>query len=426
MARHLTKHPRQIEWTAQQLEDFKSLARDQIQRWRETLEPSETMLNILKEVAAYKEGQQADAQLWCFIFCMSALVHHEQVGGLNHRQVEDLFELAESILKVRGIQPKKSRLTSMYSDLHIIRSQLFRKQGDHWSAAWEQHLALRYSGGKPSGGKSFHDFAMGNRLIRMGCRRLAISYYAAALEKGAEPKLTSQQASRLELSRITGFRISGELDLAEALITSMLKVTPKDSRIGIDLHWERLCCEAQRSQDIRALMATTRRGLPHHTAGYVVEMVLWGLCMPKREGLKDLIILETLRRNKTLKVKVLGLFFEAVSSIQFCYDQTVPIEIRMRRLSQNLRRTHELISMDKELMIWLAAARCLVRLRSYEMAVLCMARYESLSLQSSDGECHDGLGVATDLFTADWFRHPERSASEEELFEEESKKSSGF
>ena len=416
MARQLTRPPRQVEWTVQQLEDFKARAKDQVLRWRSALEPSEILLHILKEVESYKEGQEAEAQLWCFIFCMSALVHHEQAGGLNSKQLHDLFELAESLLKVRGIQPKKSRLTSMYSDLHTVRSQIYRKQGDHWSAAWEQHLALRYRGGKPSGGKAFHYFAMGNRLFRMGCRRLATSYYAAAVNQSTSPPLATAQISRLELSRITNFRISGEVELAEALLTDARKKVHENDRIELDLKWEQLCCDVQRNHDIRPMLATTRRGQPHYSAGYVVEAVLWGLCMPKRECLKELVVLESLRRNKTLSVKSHGLFYESVIAIQNAYDHTIPIETRMRHLSEYLRRTPELISIDKELMVWLAASRCLVRLRSYEMAVLCLARYESLSLQVSDGLSHDGLGLARDLIDGEWFKHPDRCADDEELF----------
>ena len=152
------------------------------------------------------------------------------------------------------------------------------------------------------------------------------------------------------------------------------------------------------------MINATRRGEPLHESVFIIEQVLWGLCMPKREWLTEIVDLAALGRNKMKLVANLGLYFDVVASIQNAYDPSTPLEMRLDSLGSWLRRTPELVSIDKELMVWLAAARCLVRMRAYEQAILCLGQYERLSMTVSSGQTPDGLGLAQDLLHAEWFK----------------------
>lgn len=71
----------------------------------------------------------------------------------------------------------------------------------------------------------------------------------------------------------------------------------------------------------------------------------------------------------------------------------------------------EVISVDIELLIWLAATRCLARLHASELAVLCLAKYEALSRILSNGNSRDGLGIAADLYEFDWYKDQQSTAA---------------
>src|SRR5690606_16560517 len=85
-----------------------------------------------------------------YIAIIYALVYHERSGGLSEKEVDGLVDLASALLRVHGIKPKKSKLASLFGDIHLIRSQILRNEGRPWDSAWEQQKALYLAGPRPS------------------------------------------------------------------------------------------------------------------------------------------------------------------------------------------------------------------------------------------------------------------------------------
>lgn len=424
MSKFSLKTSQYQDWTIQLLEARKAQIKAEILDWRSTFSKQQTLAKILGRIKETNQKHDSDHYLSCIIYCISAAVHHEAFGGLNERQQAQIFEMADSILKVKGIQSKRSHFACLHSDLHTIRGQIKRKGGNHWVAAWEQHLAKRAGGQFYAAGQGYHDFSMGNRFLRLGSKKMALAYYQAASAEFEKTGNSNDSLLRIQINQILISRISGDVELAKVLIDNLRLRCGKDERLAIDLDWEQLCCQAQETGDLRPMLQATKRGLPHDKSSYIVEQVLWGMCFQKRDWLKELANLGALYRTKGGKVKSIGPFFDIVFAIQRAYDFSMPIDVRIKDLGEQLPRIPAIISVDKELLIWLAAARLLVRLRSYEMARLCLFRYEALSLTLTGGGKRDCLGLASDLLEAAWYEHPENAAeiSEEEQPQEKVRK----
>jgi hypothetical protein len=399
-------------WTITQHQSAKNEIGQLVRTWRSQLDPPGVLENILAKIESYKAKSGDDHYHYCFVYCVHALLHHENYGGLSAQSVSDIFALAEGILTAAGIEPRKSRLASLHCDIHVIRSQIFRKHGDHWSAAWSQLQAIRSCGTESDTNEAFQNFVMGNRLVRMGLFRQGNMFHQAALNSGSEKRLSPAQRQNIFLCQVTQKRLCGDVLGAEQMLASVnaIENDTRDAATAAafltDLQWERFCCHAQKHHEIQSMIAATRRGEPMYQAGYIAEQVLWGMCLPTREALQAIAKIESHIRNRTLRIRALGVFYEVTAAIQFAYDHTVPMDTRLRRLTEALRSVPELVTIDKEILAWLAAARCLVRLRNPQFASLCLGKYESLSLIVTEGTSNDCLGLAQDLVTATWHQVP--------------------
>lgn len=321
----MTKQPKRTYWTAHDITEAKAQARSQITNWRSNLTSDLVLINVLDQITLHNKSSDSNSSLNCFIFYISALVHHEKFGGLPRRRLDEIRELAGAILRAAGKGLKNSPLASLQSDLHIVQSQIFRKLGDHWSAAWEQHFVLRVAGDSLSGGIAFYKYVMGNRLMRMGHSGLALMHYAAAEQESGGPCLSVEQIERIKINKITINRISGRL--AEARYQINEAIDGRNSKaFAMQLAWEEACCDVQINGDAREIGNMVKRGKPHHSPGYLVEATLWGLSLRTRKDIKDGPNLDSLRRNKKLKIRDLGVLFEIVANIQQGYNHTIPLE----------------------------------------------------------------------------------------------------
>ncbi len=386
-----------IGWTQKQVDAEKAKIKKELDRAASSPGAPSRLESALTRLTALAEDDTPRGRLRRYIFAMSALVQHERGGGLSSREIDELVTLAYAILQAQGVRPRASRLASLFGDIHLIRSQIFRKQGEPWRAAWEQQVALQLAGEFPSGGLGFQLLAAGNRALRLGHARLALSQFAEGLEGG----LPEAAESRCQLARLHAAWLAGD---AQTLATAVAAgaALPLADDVKAEFAWNLLARGAAATGELAPLLSATRRGGTHAEATYVVEACYWGLAVESRSFVERLPRLGSMRRNKTLKPQRLGLWYEAGVVLQDCYDHDVPLTFRLRALSEVIERRQELLTVDKELLLLAAATRWLARSKAASLALLVLSEYRALSQRLSDGAAADALGVLKDLEVRSW------------------------
>lgn len=335
-----------------------------------------------------------------FIYIVSLLFHYRQGSGLGLPQVRKLADVAEAILRTQGVQPGVSTLAFLYGELHVALSQIYRKEGQHWVAAWEQNLSGHLSQRDPIGGAGFQALATGIQSARLGHSRLAVKSFVDAEAHGLPPSLHVR--SRLERTR--ALRLAGDLAAAHALAAESAILPDISDAEKRELAWEQLCCRAQEAGDIAPLMAAVRRGKSHYEYGYVLEASFWARSVETKQWLERVPKVKSITRNPALKPPQTGLFHKCAAMLEECYQYRVPFDVRLNQLGKILPRISQLVTMDKELLVWSSMARWLARSRAFTLAAFALGEYQALSLKLTAGKKRDALGVLGDVLERDWFR----------------------
>jgi hypothetical protein len=358
----------------------------------------ERLQRALQRVAALEDRQEPRAQLTRFVFVISSLVQHARFGGLSAAQVRKAAELATTILATEGITPGTSRLSFLHGELHLVLSQIYRKDGAHWHAAWQQYEAMTKARRSLPGGDAFQSLALGNRALRLGHARLALAHFARA-EAGP---LSPADLEKARLAHIKALRLSGNLDASEAL--SLMSMTMEMSADGHrELVWEGFCRGVVRGASPAAMLASVKSGRMHHDAIYLLEASLWTKALARREWMDKVISVRTMGKKPAIKPHRFGSFHALAALFDRCYDLETPLTFRIRDLGETLADAASLTTIDKELLAWVAAARFLARSRAFDHAALALAEYAGICLRLSDGATRDVLGVAGDLLERPWF-----------------------
>jgi hypothetical protein len=355
------------------------------------------MPHALRLAQAGSETLDPQVQLRAFIGVVSALVIEQNQPQLAPGQIRKLVQLAQSFLRVHGVEPGKGRSSSLYTDLHQALSLVYRRSGLHWRAAWEQQLAQHYAPreGDESG---FASLALASRAIRLGNAALAWRRFETALASGS---LSADQSMFAAIGKVRCLRLAGQADAAAAALTQL---NPVGSAAQREIAWEAMCLRLRRESDLAEILAATKdTSASHYTASYLLETFLWTRAVQSKRFLDSTVKLRTIKRKSELHVRQQGFFFEACSTVEQCEDTTYPLTHRLGVLGETLARVDELITVDKELLVLAAAARWLARSHQFDLARFTLSRYRLLSWQLSDGQNADALGIAADMLASDWF-----------------------
>jgi hypothetical protein len=141
----------------------------------------------------------------------------------------------------------------------------------------------------------------------------------------------------------------------------------------------------------------------HRHAGYMIEAFLWAKSVASRSDWTKMPSMRTLARYRDLEPANTGFFLEAARVIEDCYDDDASIELRLRRLGDVLTRVRELVTVDKELLVWAAATRWLARINFFPVAALALGEYEALSMRLSHWQHPDVLGIVSDMRRRRWY-----------------------
>lgn len=383
-------------WSLKQIEATKKEVKSALDRQNFSQAPTLRLNAALEEVAILGENDTSEGRLQRYIYIMSALVHHERHGGLTNNEVEKLVNLAYSILQAHGIKPRSSRAASLYGDVHLIRSQIYRKEGNSWKAAWEQQLALLLSG-KSHSADGLQNLIMGNRYLRLGDPILASQMYERSIKETPIPA----QYGRARFGLLQCNWLSGQaFDVA---LTKIESSWPED--VITEFAWHDLVRRCLLDQDFNPMMLEIKKSGHFYDATYIIEACLWCLAIENRSYIDRLPKLESMRRNKNLQPQRLNLWYDAARTLQQCYDYQIPLDIRLRSLSAVIDKRKELLSIDKELLLLAAATRWLARCKASSVALLVYSEYRALSFRLSGGISQDALNVLADMKERDWMTH---------------------
>jgi hypothetical protein len=225
------------------------------------------------------------------------------------------------------------------------------------------------------------------------------SYYEQA-ERGSPPRLRLEKA---RIGRMRTLRLKGEREAARELADETEKRFELSVDAAREVAWEKLCLDLSPSFDLKAMLAVTGRGQSHYGAAYIVEAWLWTRAVASDVWKKRIVTIRYLARKKSgVKPQALGTVYDLALALERCEDPHAPLGKSLKDLGKHLGRADRILSLDHELLIWVAAARWLARIESHTQAALALGRYKVLSLMLSHGKHPDVLGCAADLLTAPW------------------------
>ena len=141
------------------------------------------------------------------------------------------------------------------------------------------------------------------------------------------------------------------------------------------------------------MISATQRGGSHFSSSYLIETALWAMGMASRQWLERMPRLSSLARNTTLNLRAAGRAYQCARVLQDGYDFEIPLAIRLNALGNELAEAHSLVAIDKELLVWAAAARWLARSKAVGLADLAWRQYGELSRRLTSGRSDDSLGI---------------------------------
>jgi hypothetical protein len=383
-----------VAWTLRLIEDEKAKLRDSLAEFNKPDTSPAARLDFLSErIRDLDSDDTALGQLQRFITIIAVFLHHERFGGLTDRVIGGLTRVAEAILKTQGIQEKSSRLAFLHGELHLALSQVYRKDGKHWLAAWEQQLGYYSAKIDPAGGLAFQALAMGNRMIRLGNGPTALRLFTLA--ETSEPKPSVFERARI--NRILTLRLLTRCDEAANLASDSLKITTLHPEIRKEVIWENAVRTALQSGSLAPVCSLVSQGSTHHDASYLIEAGLYAKVFAQRAWMERLPKMKYLARKPNMHPQRLGYIFRCAAQLDDCYDYEIPIAVRLRKLGEILKNTNRLISVTGELLVLAAAARWLNRAHASDLATLVYDEYRALSMRLTGGQKDDSLGIISDI-----------------------------
>lgn len=342
---------------------------------------------------------QGDRPLRLLIAIISRLVlasrERERLQPEHHK----LAEYGRKILQVHGITPASSRVAFLHGEIDLVMSQLTKQSGRQWESAWLQQRAFHMSGASADDLSGTNALGMAIRAMRLGHSQIALAQF-----EYAEKALTNvQDFFRARLGRIQALRLVQNYDHADELSRDLKKNHDLPKIVEQEVIWEASLRKVQTDQDLTAITTLVNKKSPFFQSSYLLEYHFWARAIASKKWLERPIATHLLQRQKSLNVAAEGFFLKACRQLEACHDSAYPFVSRVDGLGAILANAHQVISIDRELLLWAAAGRWLMRNHAFGLASLVIAEYSSQSLRVSQGKTRDALGISSDMFDKEWF-----------------------
>ena len=320
------------------------------------------------------------------------------MGGLNRTQISRLSSLLIPYYSYREYSPKINPRFSIW-EVHLALSQIFRSDGEHFAASWEQQLSYQVSKRNPLGGEAYQALARAIRAFTLGQVDRAYQDYKTVKSIKCSTKMNEQAL----IGEIRCLRLKKDYESIGSLIDSYFEENIS-TRLALELEWELYCITASNEGDIEPMIRSVQKKGTHFQGVYILEAYLWALASSQRQWLARLPKLSTITRRKDLGVKDIPFFYKAVKCLLECQDSTVPFIIRIKSLGVIVKSTQDFVAIDRQMLFYVAAARWLAKSHSQTLAATVLGEYEGLSLKVSSGIHNDVLGLADDLIERQWYQ----------------------
>ncbi len=396
--------PRSQIWEKVRLETEKQLIHDQIDATIKNEDLEGRLKYILSKIAELEYDGSELSQLRGYIYIVSALAHHARFGGLNSKQVDRLAKLAKAILRVNGVIPSKSELSTLYVDLYSVLSHSYRRNGLPFKAAWDQRVCAQFLPKGLTKATAFQALSNGIFALRLGHAALALEEFDRAEKIG----LLSTHLGRVRIEKLRAMRLLLQFSEADTLTDVTLQTLSLSPSEKMEILWEQMCRQAQKTKDISNLITMVRGGKQFNESIYVQEAFLWTRIVDNRRWLEQFKTHKMLGRYANIKVQPTGYFRDCVKVIERCYDYSFPLMFRLDEASTIVQNTNRLVSIDKALLVLLSVIRWLTRSKAHSLARLVWEQYRGISYQVTEGQSPDVLGFAPECF----LKNPEKTDRE--------------
>jgi hypothetical protein len=380
-------------WTKAQVAAEKDRVRLELQSLEAQVDPRTVLAHILSRISALDDDASQAARLAQVVYAISALIRQYRHGGLKGTQVRHLADVADGILKLQKIVPKRSPACELRSDLHFAISQNLRREGDHRRAAWEHELASYYLLPDAAAAQGFFRLAGANRALSLGQASAALAMYDEALRGVLAPDAFAQAT----LSALKALRLARRFD-EHARRCVAAGAAAVDDKTRAEIAWETICRDAVRSGDLRPMVrAVKKKDGPHYRATYLTECSLWAKALETKQWLGEPRKIKYVAAVPELAASAREPVFAAAVALDDAYDRDVPLPMRIHAVGDVLMRSDEIHALDKRMLVLVAAARWLLRSQASGLAAQTIQFYRGESLRVTDGASDDCLGVAADL-----------------------------
>ncbi len=391
-------------WTMENVERTRATVRALVSANCRKMAPLARLNHLAKKVLLLETSRSDLDHMLRFFYVLAMLEHQAEWGGLSIRRLKELRGLARTLLVGQGIRISESRLSYLYSEIHLADAQSLLNEGHIWRATFEQqrarHLGMR--GGKPIAA-ALH-LAGAKTAIRLGNADLAVSHLTAAEAGDLPPGLL--QTCRLLRTRT--LRLSGRLGEAEELY-QRFRVDGAASGGAEDWQWEGLRQSSLRLGSLSAIAAAVRPGKAHHLGLRILELALLQRASRETSAIIKLSTASPLTRKKGMVDERERFLRRVALTFEECYDPSVPLDRAMEGLGGLADSALLLPTVELELAFWLGLTRWAARHHATALAQLAFGQYQALSLKLSKGRQPDVLGLSPDLFERSWIKELELS-----------------
>ena len=351
-------------------------------------------LQLCKDGVARLEGCEAPQdRLRRLIYVISALVHHERRGGLSGPEVNSLLELGDALITMAKGSGTNNVADGLQGELHMISSQIQRKRGNHWRAAWLQNLAGRRIASKDGVTQSVHQLGQALRNARAGNVDLALG----TLERCDLNALPLPSRQRLFIEMMACARM---LRLRDKYEYAKARLADADDRLLREIQWQDLCFDLQESGDFAGVVKAIKGRGSHAQNSYFLEGWLRLHATSSTRWLESKTKITS--RVRTAVDPRDKSIFRCARAIEDCYDKAFPLELRIQTLGDQLDLRHHLITVEQELIFLGAASTWLFRINATDLGLFTLNEYMSLSHRVCGRE--DYLGTLHTMIDRHRFR----------------------
>ena len=376
---------RKARWQKPRVEAWKTEVRAELSA--DFPSPEKRLAYIVDRIEELAPKEDAASECRRYIYVMSSLVHHERHGGLTPTQINRAADLALALLASNGITPGDGKLAYLHGELHLVMSHIHRQAGDPWMSAWEHRLIQVSSRKAPPGGSDFQALSTAGRSLRLGDAAVAVANFRQA-EQGELPAALREKA---RLGLIKALRLSDQIEEAKEIIAATDADFTLSEAGEKELSWESACLSVVEGHSPGPLVALVRKNKPHHESIYLLETHLWTFCYNADDWRRNLAKVRTMARRDDLRPQNHGIFHRFTLKLEETYEaDRVPTQA-LREFGKYLSRTHELNTIDKELLIYIASANVFLAQKMNPLAELCLAEYRGLCLRLTSGRTTDVL-----------------------------------